>query len=423
MATDYNKFLRDNSVESAVLLGNYDEQDNYFIEKSIRQELVSLKKVITLYKQDFMLCEAKLYDTTLKFRIDFYFDGMEGEKFANLYLLENYTNLNKNIDLETFLVSFKSSNDPMFLDKLKEAMNIFTKNELGDGKDINTSAVLEQILRTKKNVSKYIVLNMGVDNRKYCNEILKILKNSKIYPNLQSIIKKRMKGIKADKNTAKYFAMLKEILDEIIFENYNELDEETLKWLQQVNQNYILVYTDKKKEIQKPKTKVESVVAPKKKDEKKKSAGGGGKSKDNKKKSPSASSSSYLSYEVEIKPYDISIGDKYARLEFPQKDHRPPPPPRNREREQNKGSKKIKGRNYLSGKYFEQLSHGLEGAFNLFPDSKLFDFDIKKIGGQDVFDKILSEVDKGSGFDNYNNLKNSFDISRSKTNDDSELVK
>ena len=203
MATDYNKFLRDNSVENAVLLGEYDEQDKYSIDKSIKEELVALKKVITVYKQDYILCEAKVYDAVLKFKIYVFVDGMEGEKIASIYLLENYSNLNKNIDLETFLASFKSSNDPVFFDKLKEAMNLFTKSELGDGKDLNTSSVLEQLLRTKKNISKYIVLNMGIDNRKYCNEVLKILKNSKIYPNLQNVIKQRMKGIKVDKNTAK----------------------------------------------------------------------------------------------------------------------------------------------------------------------------------------------------------------------------
>ena len=327
MATDYSKFLRDNYVESAVLFGEYNEQDEYSIDQAIKEELVNLNKVITEYKQDYIMCQARVFETVANFRIDIFLDEMEGEKYANLYLLESFKNLDEEVDLETFLVNFTSSNDPVFFDKLKEALHLFTQSELGEGKQLNTSEVLERLLRGKKDVSKSMMLNMGVDNRKYCNDILKILKNSKAYPSLEKLIKQKMKGIKADKNTAKYFALLKEILDEVIKENYDELDEETRQWLQQVNQNYVLIYMNKKKIVQKPKVKTETVVAGKKSSGKSKSGGGGGGGGgggDKKDKSSPSSSSSGLNYSYEPKPYDLYV-DRYGK--FPGGRMGPPPPP------------------------------------------------------------------------------------------------
>ncbi len=305
MATDYKKFVRDNDVESGVLLGSYNEKDTYEIAMEVKDELIGLRKLITVYKQDYLLCEARILDTTLKFKIKFFVDSFESEKYASAYLLESYSSLGKKIELETFLVNFKTANDHTFLDKLKDKFHLLTQEDLGEGKDIdNRNEILEKLLMTKKNTSKDMITEMGIDNRKYCNDILKILRTSKNYPKLEKIIKERMAGIKADKNTAKYFALLKQILDQIILEYYDDLEEETKKWLDQVNQTYILIYMNKKKEVQKPKQKQqeEAVKKPKKKDEKKKAAGAA--KKDNKpKKKPSKGKSNDDLLGLKIEPF------------------------------------------------------------------------------------------------------------------------
>lgn len=315
---DYKKFLRDNDVDNNILLGTYDADDKYVVSKEVISELIKLRKVITAYKQDYMLCEAKISNVTLKFTIKFFEDPIEDKKYSSLYLEEKYKTINKTINLQTFLINYSDFNDFAYLDKIKEKLNLVTKEELGDGKDIsNSSVILETIIQNKQNVSKKIIVEMGDNNKKYINEILKALKMSGKYDMFQKLIKERMKDIKGEKNTAKYYALLKGILDELIIEKYDELDEKTRKWLEQINQNYIILYKSKKSAVLAPPKQEEAQADKKKDDKKKKAAGGGGAKKKDAKKEKKPS--------FEIGPFDFHEPIVYDDIKRPTKlVNRPP---------------------------------------------------------------------------------------------------
>lgn len=271
--TDYQKFIRDSSVENNALLGQYNADDKYCIAPEIVQELIKLNKLITVYKQEYLLCETKISDVTLKFIVKFTEDKLEESKFSSLYIIEEYKIANKKHTLETFLVKFKEFNDFDYLTKLKTALNLYTKEDLGEGKDKkNDSKVLEEIISKKKNISKTMLIEMFVDNKKYIQEILKILKSAGKYDAFQKLLKQKTKDLKLDKNSAKYYSTIKKLLDDLVLEHYDEFDEETRKWLEKVNNNYVVIYMNRKKTALNKKQEVASAPAAKKKAAKKKAA-------------------------------------------------------------------------------------------------------------------------------------------------------
>ena len=162
----------------------------------------------------------------------------------------------------------------------------------------------------------------------------------------------------------KAWQYLRDVSVAAVKKNYDELDDETIKWLQQVNQNYILIYMDKKKILQKPKVKTETIVAGKKSSSKSKAGGGGGGGSDGKKdKAKPSSSSSELSYKPDVKPLDLPYIDRYSAPRFP-RDKRGPHRPHHR---------KPESENDIFDDIFDDIGSTLKDALDKLTKGKLGD--------------------------------------------------
>ena len=263
--TEYQKFLRNNNIDQFGLLGNYNKDDVYVIPREIIDELIKINKKVVSYKQEGIKCEASLEDITLKFVIKFYVGEKKDIKYSSLYLLEEYENLNKKVSLETFLVNFHDTDDSFYFDKLKKVFNLYTKDE-SEGKDIkNSSSSLIKIIKEKKSFAKKLINEIAIEDRKYIIDVIKILKQSGEYGVfIQRLLKDEMSKIKHNKTSTAYWVELKGKLDMILFEHYDKCPEETKKWLELVNQNYVLIYMNKEKKL-KNNTKENTKSAEKKK--------------------------------------------------------------------------------------------------------------------------------------------------------------
>lgn len=309
--TDYQKFLRNNNLAKNGLLGEYNQNDEYVISRDIIDELIKINKLVVSYKEEGIKCEALLQDLKLNFIIKSYFDDKNINKYSSLYLIEEYKNHNQNVVLQTFLVNFHDVDNNLYFDKLKKVFNLYTKDE-SEGKDIkNSNSELIKIISKKKALAKSINNEIAIEDRKYIIDVIKILKQSGDYGLfIQKLLKEELGKIKHNKNTAAYWIELKAKLDEILFEHYDKCPQETKKWLDLVNQNYVLIYMNKEKKLKNP-TKVEKASANKKKSAKAKGKDGGGDDKkaDKAKKKPSkaksssssSSSSNKVSEKVETK--------------------------------------------------------------------------------------------------------------------------
>ncbi len=272
--SSYQNFLRDNDAISGALLGGFNEDDKYVVPSSIISELLKIKKLITKYTLEYIVCHAEISDYKINFLIKYVDDNLDNKRYASLYLIENYESMGKKIELSTFVASFENINDVTFFDELKKAFNLYTAEDLGVGKSIkDENEILANILNGNKKTSQIMVLTMGKENRKYINTVLKVLKDTPQFDVIYKIFKEQISLIKIDKNTAKYFNEVKKVLDKLVLDHYIEFSEPTRDYLDQINKEYMQKYNILKQKI----TTTPSISG-------KKNGGGvgGGKSKINK---------------------------------------------------------------------------------------------------------------------------------------------
>ncbi len=270
----YQQFLRDNEVESGALLGNFNEDDKYKVPSNVITELLKTKKLITKYTLDHIMCYAQISEYKINFLIKYVDDSLDNKRYASLYLVENYENFGNKTELVTFIASFAHENDSTFLDALKKAFNLYTIEDLGEGKSIkDENDIIASILNGNKKSSQIMVLNMGNENRKYINNVLRVLKNTAQFGVIYKLYKEKISNLKIDKNTAKYFYEVKKILDTLVMKHYTEFNDATKKYLDELNKDYMNKYKA---------TKIKALSSSKAAGASKKSggkSGGGGKKK------------------------------------------------------------------------------------------------------------------------------------------------
>ena len=298
--SSYQKFLRDNDLENGAMLGSFNEDDKYVVPDNVLAELLKIKKLITKYALDYIDCYAQISDYKIIFKIKYVDDKLDNKRYASLYLYEQYESLGKKYPLTTVVASFSHANDVMFFDALKKAFNLYTMEDLGEGKSIKDSNdVLEALLNGHKNISQILLLEMANENRKYVNSVLKVLKTTSSFNDFYKIFKERISKIKADKNTAKYFNEVKKVLDALVMEHYSEFSDYTRDYLDEINKDYM-----KKYEVAKQKSISKSTEQSS--DTSKKGKGG----KDSKKKGGKSASFKPFSlgdYRIDFN-FDFSVG-------------------------------------------------------------------------------------------------------------------
>ena len=261
--TDYQRFLRENLAMSQGLVGTFNDNDKYVVSQDTVQEMVSAKKMLTSYKDTEALCELCSPNNTYKLKFRFTIDATNNKKYASLYLLESFNLYDEKQELDTFLINYSEANDNNFLDKLRKAFNLVTKDE-SQGKDIKNSALkFETLLIGKKEKLKAMSAPFMTQNKKYIQDVLKILKASGESGNeILKIFKKEILKIPVDKLDPKYWQKVKDILDKVLYKNAEKLPQEYKKQMEEVNQQFIKLFKDKFKSIS-------LVVAPKEPEKKK----------------------------------------------------------------------------------------------------------------------------------------------------------
>ncbi len=272
----YQKFLRDNDIESGAMLGSFNEDDKYVVPTNVLGELVKIKKLITKFTLEYIDCYAQISDYKIIFRIKYVDDNIDNKRYASLYLFEQYENLSKKYTLTTLVASFSHDNDATFFDALKQAFNLYTIEDLGEGKSIkDENDILENILNEHKSISQILIIEMANDNRKYINNVLKVLKNSSSFETFYKIFRERISQIKAEKNTAKYFYEVKKILDTLVMGHYSEFSEYTREYLDEINKEYMKKYEETKQNSKSKSNQTAPEVKKKKKSKKKENKKGG----------------------------------------------------------------------------------------------------------------------------------------------------
>ena len=284
--TDYQRFLQENLAISQGLVGSFNEEDKYVVSQDSIQEIVGAKKMLTSYKDTEALCELCTPNNTYKLKFRFTIDVANNKKYASLYLLESFNLYDEKQELDTFLINYCEANDNNFLDKLKKAFNLITKDE-SQGKDIKNSALkFETLIIEKKDKLKAMSAPFMMQNKKYIQDVLKILKASGASGNeIVKIFKKEISKIPVDKLDPKYWQTTKDILDKILYKNAVKLPQEYRKQMEEVNQQFIKLFKDKFKGIslvvanKAPQAKKPMIQKPKPNGEKEDDKSGGGKNK------------------------------------------------------------------------------------------------------------------------------------------------
>lgn len=207
---------------SNILLGDFDEQDNYAIKPIIISELKVLPKVIL--EKDFEGYTAFSIVLQHKLNFEVAIEDLPGDmRKATLILVENYdVGIIYKSKIRTVLAEYTEQNSPAFHDNVRRNFNLIYREEMErtiglneyKGSPIETTTQIFDMrsLLTKK-LSKREELS-----KKYVNKMLQELKNSKVGVKILNQFLLTVRANKLNDLEENKYIILKQVLDKIINE-------------------------------------------------------------------------------------------------------------------------------------------------------------------------------------------------------------
>lgn len=150
----YKNQLKDEKYQNE-LLGNFNSDAAYSIDKELLQELINVNKYIIDNVDGVYYLVAKTLDMEFKFLLKFKTDEKAGKKIATLTLIEGFTSADENIfqEFHTVIARYCDENDMYFMQKVAKVFHIFDKRD-EDGKEKENEEILKNVLKLKKQLKK-----------------------------------------------------------------------------------------------------------------------------------------------------------------------------------------------------------------------------------------------------------------------------
>jgi hypothetical protein len=234
--------LRD--LSGNLLLGDFNDEGKYIIDKNINDELLSLpKSVVNQYGDLYLLgTKTKSLINGFTFMIDCEpLPNDVSKKIAYLKIVESYDNrFTKEQFKNNYVIdTFTDNNDALFYLKMKRHFNIVQKPSDDKGVELPPD-IAARIAQIKVSLEIYKKNFSDVEEKYYKARIqkLKELNNDDIF----IALRKKTLGLKLDPFDPNYFAYLNELLDQVIDEitkNNSALGGQIKALLKDVNIDYI----------------------------------------------------------------------------------------------------------------------------------------------------------------------------------------
>ena len=281
----YYKIKQHDQIIENILLGQFNQDGHYFIDKPLLLELVKIKKYVLEHYDNKYILTTKISEFgELKFTI--LIEQLEQDKLtATLRFIEIITKEDDGEEreiLRTIVAKYKDDNDQYFLEKVFKAFNI-SKEPFGDGKEIDDEELLYILkrMRALAKLKKLRVESLDYISNTYVDEILAILKKHPCKFS-EYILRKYLEFLESMKNMVgkpKYFIKLRKFLDKLIASALSkETDPAIVEAIKKVRKDFCENYENINGKILTP----PAPAKPKAKDGAKKSsagASGGGKKK------------------------------------------------------------------------------------------------------------------------------------------------
>ena len=229
----YKNQLKDEKYQNE-LLGNFNSDAAYSIDKELLQELIDVNKYIIDNVDGVYYLVAKTLDMEFKFLLKFKTDEKSGKKIATLTLIEDFTSVDENIfqEFHTVIARYCDENDMYFMQKVAKVFHIFDKRD-EDGKEKENEEILKNVLKLKKQLKK-LKINI-VETNEYLSKYYldSVIAAFKKYPCPFSEYMLRQYAIlleqqKNNINKKNYYKILRIELDKLIEASKKLCDEPDL---------------------------------------------------------------------------------------------------------------------------------------------------------------------------------------------------
>lgn len=289
----YQNLLKDEKY-SNLLLGNFNSEGNYSIDKELLQELINVNKYITDNIEGVYHLIAKTQESEfdLHFLLKIKNDEENNKKIAALVLIEPFTSVDgqNNQELNIVVARYRDENDIYFMPKVAKVFHIFDKRD-ENGREEENETILLNTLKLKKQMK---LLNSKLSDSNeylsqyYIDNVLAILKKNPgkyseyILRKYQILLEEQKSNI----NKKNYYKLLRLELDKLLNSAKHICDNpDLLKELNEQKQIFVenlnkfeetiispVAAAPKKEEAKKPAAKKAAASAPKKAVAKKKAA-------------------------------------------------------------------------------------------------------------------------------------------------------
>ncbi len=227
------------------LLGDFDKTGKYKISEDVLKELVAVKKYVDKKQDDKTFLSAVCGKYVLKFvmqvgQVD------SKTKYASLKFLEEnaLVGCGEKVALISAVAYYKDVDDKYFDEKVGKVFNIQKKPE-GDGKKFDNKDIAKKIFDTMSTCDKLFsqIVKFSKDkNKLYVKGMLRIFENSGKFGQFalrryKVLVNQYAKNL--DPKSDMFWFTLKQIIDQIMYEEEKKLSKEIAILLSKIRTKYV----------------------------------------------------------------------------------------------------------------------------------------------------------------------------------------
>ncbi len=237
-----NNEVQQLNIEGISLIGQFNNKNEYILPLKIKQQFISVPKIITHIENNVIYCYFKSISSTYNFIVEIDDKNKDDIVCAKLFLVEFYRNFdNENRSIISFLTKYTGYSAENFVERVKVVLKLHEKDD-SDGKDFNEEVLADKCKLQKKKVYHAYFNDIALNNKSMVQESIKLLKDygpigEDILQNLIAILN----DMNLIENSAEYWICARKELRKLLKKNKNKLDIKTLNELQLVYQNFLLL--------------------------------------------------------------------------------------------------------------------------------------------------------------------------------------
>ena len=216
------------NIEGISLIGQFNDKNEYILPLKIKQQFISVPKIITHIENNVIYCYFKSLSSIYNFIVEIDDKNKDDIVCAKLFLVEFYKNTNnENRSMISFLTKYTGYSAENFVERVKVVLKLYAKED-GDDKTFNEEILADKCKLQKKKIYRAYFNDIALNDKIMIQDIIKLLKNSGLVG--ENLLKELHQSM---------YSSILVVLILLLKKRKQDLDQKTLNELHLIYQTYL----------------------------------------------------------------------------------------------------------------------------------------------------------------------------------------